>query len=113
MMPVPAGAERSDHLARAVTSLAVVMEGACVTQRHADEIAPRGLVRLADRLRHLARLAVAEADATLEVADDDEGGKAEALAAFHDLGDAIDVHELVGELALDLLPVALAAAVSR
>jgi hypothetical protein len=53
---------------------------------------------------------VSEPDPALEVADDDERRKAEALAALHDLGDAIDVNELLGELALALL--AIPAAVS-
>ena len=66
--------------------------------------------RLADRLGHLARLAVAEADAALQVAHDDERGEAEALAALDDLGDAVDVHELLGELAIAIL--AIPAAVS-
>ena len=69
--------------------------------------------RLADRFRHFARLAVAEADAALLVADDDECCKAEAPAALDDLGDAVDVDELVDEFAVALFTVtaALAAAV--
>ena len=96
-----------------MTAFAVVMQRAGVAERHAQQIAARGLGGLADRFRHLACLAVAEADAALQVADDDERGKAEALAALHDLGDAIDVDELVRELALGLFPVAIATAVSR
>jgi hypothetical protein len=42
---------------------------------------------------------VTEADATLLVADDNERGKAETLAALHNLGDAIDVNELIDEFA--------------
>jgi hypothetical protein len=41
-----------------------------------------------------------EADATLLVADDHEGGKAEAPSALDHLGHAVDVHELVDELAV-------------
>src|SRR5262249_49893399 len=62
------------------------------------------------RLRHLARLAVAEANAALLVADDDERGKAEAAAALHHLGDTVDVDELVDELAVALLAVTAAIA---
>ena len=53
---------------------------------------------------------MAEADAALLVADDDERGEAEPPAALHHLGDAVDVHELVEELAVALvaLPVAVA-----
>ena len=65
------------------------------------------LGRLADRFRHFARLAVAEADAALLVADDHEGGEAEAPAALHDLGDAVDVDQLVDELAVAVVAVAL------
>src|SRR6185437_11564957 len=55
----------------------------------------------------LARLAMTEADAALLVADDHQRGEAEAPAALHDFGDAIDVNEFVDELAL----LAVAAAV--
>src|SRR6185312_7538183 len=69
------------------------------------------LGRLADRLRHLARLARAVADAALAIADHDERGEAEAPSALHDLGDAVDADELLDELALlALVPVAVAAA---
>ena len=50
---------------------------------------------------------MAEADAALLVADDDERGEAEAPAALHHLGDAIDVNELVDELAVALAIVAV------
>src|SRR5581483_6062464 len=76
----------------------------------ADEAALGGFGRLADRFRHLARLAVAEADAALLVADDDQRGEAETPAALHDLGDAVDVNELVDKLAVALFPIPLAAA---
>ena len=39
---------------------------------------------------------------TVPDADDDQRGKAEAPDAFDDLGDAIDVHKLVDELAVAL-----------
>jgi len=78
-------------------------------KRHARDVALGGVGGLAESLRHLARLAVAEADAALLVADDDERGKAEAPAALHHLGDAIDVNELVDKLAL----LAFSAAVVR
>jgi len=53
---------------------------------------------------------VAEADAALLVADDDERGKAEAAAALDDLGDAVDVHQLVDQVAVFFLAVAAATA---
>ena len=82
----------------------VVMQRAAFAQRHADQAALGGFGRLADRLRHFARLAVAEADAALLVADDDQRGEAEAPAALHHLGDAVDVDELVDEFAVALFP---------
>ena len=102
-----AGRRRAqEHLAGAVAAVHVVMQRAAFAQRHADQAALGRLGRLADRLRHFARLAVAEADAALLVADDDERGEAEARAALHHLGDAVDVDELVDELAVALFAVA-------
>ena len=110
MMPVPAGAARSTTRAGAMAAVDVVMQRAAFAQRHADQRALGGFRRLADRLRHFARLAVAEADAALLVADDDERGEAEATAALHHLGDAIDVDETVDEFAVALFALAVAAA---
>ena len=84
------------------------MQSPTFTQRHADQAALGTLRRLADRLGHLARLAMAETDAALLVADDDERGKAKALAALHHLGDAIDVNELVEKLVVPVIAVILA-----
>ena len=81
------------------------MQRAARAQRHEDQFALGGFGRLADRFRHFARLAVAEADAALLVADDDECCKAEATAALDDLGDAVDVDELVDEFAVALFAV--------
>src|SRR5215510_1849052 len=93
-------------LAGAVAAGDVMMQGATLAQRHADEPALGGVRRLADGLRHLARLAVAEPDPALRVADHDEGGEAEAASTLHHLGDAVDVDELVGEFAVALFPFA-------
>ncbi len=104
---------RAQHdLAGAPAAVDVVMQRAALAQRHADQAALGRFGRLADRLRHFARLAVAEADAALLVADDDERGEAEAPAALHHLGDAVDVDELVDEFAVALFAVILAAAAS-
>ena len=65
MMPVPAGAERSVTWPAPKWPLDVVMQRAALAQRHADHAALGLLGRLADRLRHLARLAGAVADAAL------------------------------------------------
>src|SRR5262245_28977160 len=83
----------------------VVMQRAAFAERHLHQIALGGFRGLADRLWHLARLAVAETGPALLVADDDERGEAEATAALHHLGHAIDMHELVDELAVALLAI--------
>src|SRR5215510_7948271 len=99
-------------LARAMAAGDVVVERAALAQRHPDQVAFGGVGRLADRLRHLACLAVTEADATLLVADHHERGKAKAPATLDHLGHAIDVDELVRELALFPLAFALSFAMS-
>jgi hypothetical protein len=53
----------------------VVVQRAAFAQRHADHLALGLLGGLADRLGHLLGLALAEADAALLVADDDERGE--------------------------------------
>src|SRR3984885_15534790 len=98
-----AGAGRSraqKDLAGAVASGHVVMQRTALAERNTGEPAFGRVGRLADRLRHLARLAVAEADPAFLIADDDKRGKAEAPTALHHLGDAIDVDELVDEFAV-------------
>jgi hypothetical protein len=78
------------------------VQRAAFAQRYSRERALGGVGRLADRLRHFARLAVAKAGSALLIADDDKCGKAEAPPTLDDLGNAIDVHELVDELAIAL-----------
>ncbi|BCG80644.1 hypothetical protein MesoLj113b_41860 [Mesorhizobium sp. 113-3-3] len=51
-----------------------------------------------------------EADAALLVADDDECGETEAAATLDDLGDAIDVDQLVHHAVVALFALTLAAA---
>ena len=81
-------------------------------QRHPDQAAARGFGRLAYRLRHLAGLAVAEADAAFQVTHHHQRREAETLAALDHLGHAVDVHELVFELALAIVAIATAVSVS-
>src|SRR5690606_1246890 len=81
----------------AVAALDVVMQGAAVAQRHADQAALGLFGRLADRLGHFFRLALAEADAAALVAHDDERRKAEALAALDGFRHAVDRDQAVGE----------------
>jgi hypothetical protein len=78
MMPVPAGAARR-RPAGAVTAGDVVMQRAAFAQRHADQVALGRFGRLADRLRHFARLAVAETDPALLVADTTSAAKPKRL----------------------------------
>src|SRR5919201_1359505 len=59
-------------------------------QRHADEILLRRLDTFLDRRWHFLRLADAEADDAVAVADDDERAEAQVLAALDDLGDPVD-----------------------
>ena len=85
-----------------------VMQGAAVLQRNADQGALGGIGRLADGFRHFARLAMAETDAALLVADHHQRGETEAAAALHHLGDTIDVHQLVDEFVVALFAIAAA-----
>src|SRR5690606_6146158 len=94
-----------DNLAGAMPALHVVVQGAGFAQRHADHLALGLLGRLADGFRDLAGLSVAEADAALLIANDDERGKTEAPAALHYLGHAVDVHQAIYKLAIALLNV--------
>src|SRR5690606_5469598 len=89
-----------------------MMQGATGTQGNKDHVALGGLGRLANGLRHSARLAMSEADAALLVAYNDERGGAETTAALDHLGDTIDVNELFDDAVGALLAVtaALAAA---
>src|SRR6266851_1091496 len=68
-----------------------------VLQLHLEELAPRLLHRLLHGDRHLARLALAHADAAVAVADHGERGEAEHPAAFHHLGDAVDRDHLLAQ----------------
>jgi hypothetical protein len=77
-----------------------MVQRAAFAQRHADHVALGAFGRLADGFRHFARLAVTEADTALLVADDNERGETEAAATLDHLGNAVDVDELVDELAV-------------
>src|SRR5712691_5792144 len=96
--------------ARAVTAGDIVMQRAAFAQCDARQIALRRFGRLADGFRNFARLAVAESDPALLIADDDQGRKAEALAALDHLRHTINVNELVDEFAVALFPAAPVAA---
>lgn len=66
-------------------------------ERDLEQILAGEVVGLADRLRDLLGLAVADADPAALVADDDEGAEAEATTALYHLGDAVDVDHAVYE----------------
>src|SRR5690606_30544039 len=80
--------------------------------RDTEEVLLRLLDALRDRERHLARLAVTDADHAVAVTHDDERREAEATAALDDLRHAVDRHDALEELAV-LASAALAAVVAR
>ena len=107
-----AGARRrgaQKHTARAMVTVNVMMKRTTLAQRDADQIPFRGIRRFLDRIRHLARPSVTKAYAPLLVADDNKSRKSETPAAFYHLGDAVDVNELVDELAVAILAVPFSA----
>ena len=87
-----------------------MMQRASFAQRHAHHAALGGLGRLADRLGHFARLAVAKTDPALLIADHHQRGEAEAPAALHHLRHAVDVNQAIDEFAVAVVPAMVAAA---
>ena len=69
-------------------------------ERHADHVLLRHLDALLDGRRHFLGLAEPKPTTPVAVADDDQRAEAEVLAALDDLGDAVDVDDLVLELEL-------------
>src|SRR5207245_2105521 len=88
--PLARGAQ--DDAGRAVL-LADLVRDRRLHDRHFDQALLAFLDALVDRERDLVRLAIAPAHAALAVAHDDERIEAEALAAFHDLGAALDLDD--------------------
>src|SRR6185369_15401549 len=111
-----AGFRRPHHnIAGAVMADHVVVQGPPLAQRNADHLLLGMLGRLADRLGHFARLAGTVTDAALAVANHHDRREAEALAALHHLGDAVDADQLLDQLRLAralALPVPIAAPLS-
>src|SRR5690606_34444738 len=91
--------------ARTMATINIVMQCPAFAKRNADHRALCGFGRLADGFRHFTRLAMSEADAALLIAHHDKRGKAETTATLHDLGDAVDVNQLVHKLAIALVPI--------
>jgi hypothetical protein len=87
-----------------------VMDGAAVLERNADQ-RPLGVFGgLADGFRHFTRLAMTETHAAGAVADNHQRGEREPAATLHDLGDTVDVHQLVDQIAVAIFLFAAAAA---
>src|SRR5204862_8334103 len=87
-----------------------VMNGTAVLQRNLDQCTLGGFCRLADGFRHFARLAMTEANAAFTVTHHHQGSETEAAATLHDLGDTVDVHQLVDQVVVFFLAVAAATA---
>ena len=83
----------------------IVMQGTSFPQRDLDETSLGRFRRFADRFGHLPRLTVAEPDTALLITNNDQRSKPEAPTALHDLGDTIDVNELVDKLAVALIAI--------
>ncbi len=97
MTPVPSGRGLEQYLRRAVTADDLVRNrGALEVQM--NQILFRLFDALLDGHRNFARLAHAESGMAVIVANDDERGEAEILAALDDLGDAIDGDDVVLQL---------------
>jgi hypothetical protein len=65
--------------------------------RDPDEVLLGSLDALADRVRHLIRLAQSNPDHAVAVAHDDHRAEAEPPSALHDLRHAIDADDLLLE----------------
>src|SRR5690606_23226376 len=104
------GSRAKQHDTGGGLTLHGVRDGGC-DAGHAEEVLLRLLDALRDRQRHLARLAVADADHAVAIAHDDERREAEATAALDDLRHAVDGHDALEELAL--LAVTRTAVVAR
>ena len=98
MTPVPSLAGTEQHARRAELADDLVRDRRPVL-RHREQVLLRVVDGLRDRERHLARLAVADADAVDLVADHDERREREPPAALDDLGDAVDLDHALLELA--------------
>src|ERR1700730_17177899 len=94
---------------RPMTSMDVMVQRAALPQRNPDKGALRSFGRLANRFRHLARLAMAITDAALLIADNDKRRKAKSAAAFHHLCNAVDVDQTIHEFAVAVLAIAATA----
>src|SRR5581483_503421 len=90
---------RAQQDARRVEAAEHLVRDRRAVLRDREEVLLRVLDGLRNRERHLARLAVADADAVDLVPHDDERREGEAPAALDDLGDAVDLDDALLELA--------------
>ena len=74
------------------------MRNGCARQRHGHQVLLRDVDALADGHRHFLGLAGTVTDATGAIADNDQRGEGEVLAALDHLGHAVDVDDLLEEL---------------
>ena len=91
-----------------MTAHGFVMQGASIFQRYAEHAAFGSFGRLANGFRNFACFSMTKADAAALIADDDESGKTEAAPPLHHFRNAIDMHELIDEIAVAILVVTLA-----
>src|SRR3569623_792838 len=92
------GRRAQRHATGTEMPVAVVMQRTAFLERNANHRLLGSGGSRGDGFRHFARLAMPEADPALAVADDDERGEPEALAALHRLRNAIDVDQLLDQL---------------
>jgi hypothetical protein len=83
----------------------VVMQSPTFTQRHLHQAALGGLRRLAYSLWDFTGLTMTEADPALLIAYDHKRRETEAPTALDDLRHAVNVNELIDELAVALFAI--------
>ncbi len=96
MTPVPSGAGFKQNLRRTVTPKHLVRDARAL-QIELDQVFLGLLDGFLDGHGHFAGFAHAESGVAVAVADDDERGEAEVLAALDDLGDAVDGDDVILE----------------
>ena len=74
-----------------------------VVQFHLDHVAARRFHGLLDGYRHFAGLAATEANLAVTVANDGQRSETEDTATLYHLGHAVDLYQLLLEIALGLL----------
>src|SRR5580692_2153216 len=98
-----AGAMLADHLVR----------NRAARQRNGGHAPPRGVDGLADRFRHLVRLARRESHFALAIAHRHQRVEREPAATLHDFRDTVDRDDVLQELATLTAPVATPIATAR